>query len=607
MRPPLLVIAFGTVLALAVAGDPLIQKRLLNVAVAPAWGKQDRGPDDSDKDRDKDREEKDRDGDKDHDDKDRDKDKDSDKDQDKDQDKGKDDKDQDKDQDKGEDKNQDKDQDKGGDKNEDKNDDKGGGQDEHPNGETGGGKDEHPGGNDGGGTGEEPPTDGPGQEPPSGGGGEEPPSGGPGEEPPAGGPVEEPPGGSPGEEPPSGGGSGAGDPGGSITDREPAERRSENERDSGDAGRLAGRFDLDDTETFDSDGYLARRGEIIALSNNPALERRAEALGLRVVKRTPLPSLHSTVYRLMVPAGSPVDGIIARLRADEPSGVFDRNHLYDSSATRMENRAASEIPARALVPSGSGITIGLVDTGVDVLNPASNGGLSELRYFVNESKNLPKDLPETHGTAIVSLLASRKGLLPGAQLYVACVFYEDKRGGLLSEASDLVRALDWLMERRAPVINMSLSGPPNAVLKAAVSRALGAGHLIVAAVGNSGPASPPLYPAAYDGVIAVTAVDSNGHVYRRANRGPYVEFAALGVDVVAAAPDGLALYSGTSFASPYVAALAALQYRSLDPQRVLVVKESLRSNAMDLGKPGRDEIYGYGLARPATTISTAAR
>jgi subtilisin family serine protease len=225
-----------------------------------------------------------------------------------------------------------------------------------------------------------------------------------------------------------------------------------------------------------------------------------------------------------------------------------------------------------------------------------------MRYFVNESRVLP----ETHGTAIASLLSAQTGLLPGAQLYIACVFYEDKRGGLLSEAGDLVRALGWLMERRVPVINMSLSGPPNEVLRVAVSRALAAGHLIVAAVGNSGPASPPLYPAAYDGVIAVTAVDSNGRVYRRANRGSYVEFAALGVDVVAAAPEGLATYSGTSFASPYVAALAALQYRSLDLQRANAVRESLRSNAQDLGKPGRDEIYGFGLARPPA-ISTAAR
>jgi minor extracellular protease Epr len=197
-------------------------------------------------------------------------------------------------------------------------------------------------------------------------------------------------------------------------------------------------------------------------------------------------------------------------------------------------------------------------------------------------------------------------MLPGAQLYVASVFYEDRRGGSLSEARDLVRALDWLMERHVPVINMSLSGPPNEVLRAAIGRAVAAGHLIVAAVGNAGPASPPLYPAAYEGVIAVTAVDGGQHVFRRASRGAHVELAAVGVNILAAAPGGLATYSGTSFASPYVAALAALEYRTLDAQKAPSVKESLRSNALDLGPPGRDDVYGFGLARPRT-ISTAAR
>ena len=109
------------------------------------------------------------------------------------------------------------------------------------------------------------------------------------------------------------------------------------------------------------------------------------------------------------------------------------------------------------------------------------------------------------------------------------------------------------MKRGVPVINMSLAGPPNEVLKAAIKRALDAGHVIVAAVGNGGPASPPLYPAAYEGVIAVT-----------------------------------------------------MEYRSLDPQKAIAVKESLQENALDLGQPGRDEVYGFGLARPRA-ISTVAR
>lgn len=368
-----------------------------------------------------------------------------------------------------------------------------------------------------------------------------------------------------------------------------------------DRDTFAGRFDLDDTETFDNDGFLARRGEIIAMSSDTLLRRRAEALGLQVVQQEFLSSLNTTMYRIEVPPASPIDGILARLRAQDPEGVFDRNHLYDRSASTMSNDPGAI--SHALTGSAKGVTVGLIDTGVDALHPALRGTNVQLNYFVDESR----ELPETHGTAVVSLLVSKDfGMLPDAQLYVACVFYEDRRGGSLSEARDLVRALDWLMKLRVPVINMSLSGPPNEVLHAAIQRAVQAGHLIVAAVGNAGPASPPLYPAAYDGVIAVTAVDGGQHVYRRANRGAHVQLAAMGVDVVAAAPAGLATYSGTSFASPYVAALAAMDYRSLDPKKAREVTQDLEANALDLGKPGRDEIYGFGLARPRA-ISTAAR
>jgi subtilisin family serine protease len=387
-----------------------------------------------------------------------------------------------------------------------------------------------------------------------------------------------------------------------VADRavEPVERIA-GVRPDGDTTAAAGRFDLDDTEAFDNDGFLARRGEIIAMSTDALLRRRAEALGLQVVQQEFLESLNTTMYRLSVPAASPIDGVLARLRAQDPQGVFDRNHLYDRSASTATNHPGT--PSKALVNTAKGINVGLIDTGVDALHPALAGTHVELHYFVDESR----ELPEAHGTAVVSLLVSPEfGVLPDAQLYVACVFYEDRRGGSLSEARDLVRALDWLMKRRVPVINMSLAGPPNDVLHAAVKRAVEAGHLIIAAVGNGGPGSPPLYPAAYDGVIAVTAVDGELHVYRRANRGPQVQLAAMGVDVLAAAPTGIATYSGTSFASPYVAALAAMEYRSVDPLKAVAVKEKLRDNALDLGPPGRDEVYGFGLARPPA-ITTVAR
>jgi subtilisin family serine protease len=581
---PLLTLISGSLLVVAAVADPTTRCVLLNAAIGAAWAQQDRG---------RGHEDREDSGPGKHD-------KDEDADRDKDRGPGKHDKDKDEDSDRdsgpgsgkpGKDKDEDSDRDSGPgpgkhdkdkDKDEDADRDSGPGpgksdKDEDADGDSGPGpgkpdKDETPGGDDGPGSGNVPDLQNPRDDRGSNGDNAAPVRGG--------------------AEIANGG-------------AEPAERGPDQERE-GDLGALASRFNLDDTETFDDDGFLARRGEIIALSADAALSRRAAALGLQVIEQQVLTSLHGTMYRLSVPAASPIDGVLARLRAQDPDGVFDRNHLYDRSAANSSSSStpiSATAPSRALLSTASGISIGLIDTGVDVLHPALQGSHVELQYFVDGSGVLP----EAHGTAVASLFVSpRFGLLPDAQLYVASVFYEDRRGGSLSEAQDLVRALDWLMERRVPVINMSLSGPPNEVLRAAIKRAIAAGHLIVAAVGNAGPASQPLYPAAYEGVIGVTAVDLGQHVFRRANRGAYVEFAAVGVDVIAAAPGGLAAFSGTSFASPYVAALAAMEYRSLDPREAIAARESLRSHALDLGKPGRDEIYGFGLARPRT-ISTAAR
>ena len=100
-----------------------------------------------------------------------------------------------------------------------------------------------------------------------------------------------------------------------------------------------------------------------------------------------------------------------------------------------------------------------------------------------------------------------------------------------SDVLSLVMAIEALTARGVKVINLSLAGPANPLLQRAIDVASAAGVIIVAAAGNEGPAAGPAYPAAYSGVIAVTAVDRNLAVYRRANRGDYVDIAAPGVEV----------------------------------------------------------------------------
>jgi subtilisin family serine protease len=164
----------------------------------------------------------------------------------------------------------------------------------------------------------------------------------------------------------------------------------------------------------------------------------------------------------------------------------------------------------------------------------------------------------------------------------------------------LVFAIEALAERGVRVMNLSLSGPANTVLENAIEAAQAKGVVIIAAAGNNGAGAEPSYPAAYPEVIAVTAVDQDLNVYRRATQGGYVDLAAPGVKVWTASSQGSGVIrTGTSYAVPFVSAAAGLLLASnpeLDPK---VVQSRLEAHTRDLGKPGWDPTYGFGLIQVA--------
>jgi subtilisin family serine protease len=154
-----------------------------------------------------------------------------------------------------------------------------------------------------------------------------------------------------------------------------------------------------------------------------------------------------------------------------------------------------------------------------------------------------------------------------------------------------------MAEQEVEVVNLSMAGPDNGVVRLATERALQQGLILVAAAGNGASATEPAYPAAYSAVIAVTAVSADGNVYAYANRGPYIDFAAPGVRLWTAVPNGGRFQSGTSFAAPYVTSMAALALAGSAEHNVEAVHSRLRQDALDLGPPGRDDVFGWGLVR----------
>ena len=174
-------------------------------------------------------------------------------------------------------------------------------------------------------------------------------------------------------------------------------------------------------------------------------------------------------------------------------------------------------------------------------------------------------------------------------------------------ADSIVAALAWLLQERVPVINVSLVGPPNALLEQAVRLATSRGVLLVAAVGNDGPAAPPAYPASYPGVIAVTAVDAKGRVLLEAGRALHTDFAAPGADMLAAAPpDSYVAVRGTSFAAPLVAGLAARELRSPDAAAASATVRHIQQSAAPPSASGAAAHYGKGIVATSLRVPVPA-
>lgn len=348
----------------------------------------------------------------------------------------------------------------------------------------------------------------------------------------------------------------------------------------------------------DPAGAPAVRGEVVALSPSAAALAAARAEGFTVAREETLEGLDERAVVLRAPAGMTAAQALQRLRAIDPHGTYDFNHLYLGGGAVGANGAEPGARANAKAARPPGIRLGLIDSGVDLRHPALRH--ADVRSFGCGGKRVPS----AHGTAVASLLVGRArrfaGAAPGAALYAADVYCGEPTGGA---ATQLLAAFAWLARERVPVINVSLVGPPNAALERVVKTLAARGHLIVAAVGNDGPAAPPLYPAAYPEVIAVTGVDARDRVLPEAGRGPHVAFAAPGADMLVAVSgsDDLAPARGTSYAAPLVAGLLALA-ASGGADAVALLKR----DAIDLGPPGRDPIYGHGLVAQALRVDPIA-
>ena len=345
-------------------------------------------------------------------------------------------------------------------------------------------------------------------------------------------------------------------------------------------------------------GNPAVRGEILAWNPSEQGLRAARDAGLAVAREEAYPELDQRLVVLRAPAGAATAALLAALRHADPDGSYDFNHVYVGAGLAAPGPLAAP-DSRAAAPA-IGARVGLIDSGVDRRHEVFADAALQLWGCEGRAH------PAPHGTAVAALMvgqsAAFRGAAPGAGLYAADVYCDSPVGGSVER---IAAALAWLARERVGVMNIWLVGPGNAPLARAVAAMQARGHLLVAAVGNDGPAAPALYPASYPGVVGVTGVDRRGRPLPEAARGPQVMFAAPGSQMVSAAP-GTPPYRqvrGTSFAAPIVAALLAPRLPHPDPD---AARSALASLAREAGsKTGRDEAIGYGTIGASVRIDPA--
>lgn len=345
----------------------------------------------------------------------------------------------------------------------------------------------------------------------------------------------------------------------------------------------------------DPRGAPVMRAVILALAPDPQALQRAQANGYQIQSDAELAPLAVRAVTLLVPRNVSTARALRELRAADPAGSYDFDHLFTESAAAVaEPAGAPGASAAATAAAGPHVPrIGLIDGGIDADHPVFAQARPELlgcdgRVF-----------PSTHGTAVASLLVGAaepvfRGAAPAAPMVAVDVYCGvDQPGG---RTRDIITALAQLAAARVAVINISMVGPHNVVLQAVVKRVQQQGILIVAAAGNDGPRAAPLYPAAYPDVIAVTAVDAHDKVLLEACGGNHVLFAAPGADMVAAQPgNGYVTVRGTSYAAPLVTGLVQRLLARDDAPGLQRVVQLLAATAEDGGRKGRDSRYGLGV------------
>jgi len=374
--------------------------------------------------------------------------------------------------------------------------------------------------------------------------------------------------------------------------------------------------------TFNARGGLPAPGErrfvsdevIIEFSANTSREdinQIARRLNLAQVESQSFPLIDATLYRWRVGGGRSALDAVSALQSQGAVASVQPNYMFSLQQDAAQTSGGAQgDPAQYVlsklqidqahqIATGKDVPIAVIDSEIDVGHPDING--TTVKSFNAVGGDVK---PQQHGTAMAGAIISHgklEGIAPGAELLAARAFDDSSNGTSFA----IYKSVQWAADNGARIINMSFAGPPDPTLHRMLAAAYGKGIVLVAAAGNGGPKSAPLYPGADPDVIAVTATDDNDGLLDSANRGRYVAVAAPGVQILALAPaDSYTVTTGTSVAAAHVSGIAALLLQHEPDLKPGEIRSILTTTAKPLGVPDDHVDFGAGLVNAYRAVTS---
>ncbi len=357
--------------------------------------------------------------------------------------------------------------------------------------------------------------------------------------------------------------------------------------------------------------------EIVAEIEGSLTDAQADELarrhGLRRLQSQNFPLVGATIGLFRITDRRPIEAVSREFATEASVRSVQPNFRYllqDQKTVPTEGDPAQYALAKLRLPEahtlahGANVTVAVIDSGIDARHP-------ELANAIADSFDAlgSKEGPHVHGTGVAGAIVAHARLMgsaPAARI-LAIRAFGTAANGAESTTFVVLKGLDYAAAHGARIVNMSFAGPKDPLMERGIAAAAARGILMVAASGNAGPKSPPLYPAANPNVIAVSATDSHDKLFAASNRGAYIAVAAPGADIFLPAPDEkYQMTSGTSFSAAYVSGLAALMLERNPALKPDEVRAILMKTARDLGPPGRDDLFGAGEADAYAAVSAVA-